>query len=348
MKKNRTLLVAMVATVSVALQSTAQESGTVAPNHFEKAGNLIGRVITDSRNQHAGRVSELAIDWQAGRIAEVLVDTGGFLTSKQRIVAVPPESFTLTDASAELSMNADIDAFDNAPEFVISMWKETTGSSSVGDVYKRFHVQPHAPPGHLARASKIMGLNIRNKQTQHLGKVEDLVVALPGGGIPAVIIAGSGFLGIKGELTAVPPTAFLFEPDNDALILNSTREALKNAPHFKPGEWRTGVINSINLSAIDDSLKIANRANDSGLQSDVAITLEIEHKILATDGLSMDARHVVVNTRMARVTLRGIADSAREKHQIGDIAASVVPADHVDNQIEVRVFAVVTVQSIQL
>jgi hypothetical protein len=268
----------------------------------------------------------------------------------------------LTDSHEELRMNADIDTFDNAPEFDISTWRLSTASSSVADVYLRFHAQLHPHMGYLERADKIMGLTARNEWNQRMGKVKDLMVDLPGGQIPEVIIASTGFFGIKDELTAVPPQAFLYNPDYNALLLDTTKKALRNAPHFKPDDWRYGVNNFLSPSAVYDTFQvlhsltndgtdnavpdtiIANRASDGDTQGDITITLAIEHKILVTDGLSMDARHVQVITQKGRVTLRGMADSEKEKQQMGAIAASVVPADHVDNQIEVKLFAVATIQ----
>jgi len=362
MKMNRTLLVALVTTLSVTLQSVAQQSGAAAFNKLEKAANIIGMVITDSQNQHVGKVNDLAIDLQAGRVAEVLVDTSGFLTSKPRIVAVPPQFFALADSSGELRMNGDMDAFNNAPEFDISTWKQSTTSSSVADVYLRFHAQPYPQMGYLERAGKIMGLTAWNEWTQRMGKVEDFVVDLPSGRIPVVLIASTGFFGIgikKGELTAVPPQAFLYDPDYNTLLLDTTKKALRNAPHFKPGDWRTAVnnSNSFNLSSVYNTFQVlrslnaadtdntnANRVNDSDTQGDAVITLQIEHKIQVADGLSDHARHVLVSTLKGRVTLRGIADSEKEKQQLGAIAASVVPANQVDNRIEVKLLAITMIQ----
>ena len=165
MKAIRNLLVALVTTLSVTLHLTAQPSGTAAFNSLEKAGKIIGMIITDSRDQHVGRVNDLAIDWQAERVAEVLVDTGGYLTTHRRIVAVPPECFTLADSSSELHMNADLEAFDNAPEFNNSIWMDSPDSSSVTDVYKRFHVQPYPHISKLERAGRIIGLVAGNQRT---------------------------------------------------------------------------------------------------------------------------------------------------------------------------------------
>ena len=256
MKLNRTFLAVMLIALSFTLQSMAQPSGPTALNHLEKVDAIIGMTVTDLQNQRIGRVEELAIDWQAGRIAEVLVDTGGFLTSKRRIVAVPTEFLTTADSGGELRMNADIDAFDSAPAFDISAWMESTTTSMVADVYKRFHSQSDPGAGALVRAGKLMGVVVRNSRNERLARVESMVVALPCGRLPEVILVSAGFFGTRGEVTAVAPQAFYFEPGDNALILDTSKEALKKAMHFKPGDWRNTVNNPINLSPLGDSLQV--------------------------------------------------------------------------------------------
>jgi hypothetical protein len=82
----------------------------------------------------------------------------------------------------------------------------------------------------LVRAGKITGLAIRNLRNERLANVDGLVVDLPSGRLPEVILASTGFLGAKGELTAVPPQAFYFEPEYNALILIRSIEASTLTP----------------------------------------------------------------------------------------------------------------------
>lgn len=352
MKANKTLLVALAITLSATVQSRAQ-AGPSALSKLEEAGKIIGQVVVDTQNQKVGRVKELAVDWQAGRVVEILIDTGGFLTSHGRIVAIPPETLAAMESGDGLRMTGDVDEFENAPEFDQSRWKDTTGAAAVADVYERFHVHPYGQVTTLEPSSKIVGLAIRNQHNQRLGKVETLVVKLPGGTIPDVIVASKGFLG-GGKLTAVPPQAFYFAPEYNAMILDTTREALRDAPHFRADDWRTGINKPISISVVYDSLNVLhspayqqggtamddpapNHRDD--MQTDITITLEIEHKIMATEGLSIDARNTHVYTLRGYVTLHGIADSEKEKATVGEIAATVVPPDHVSNLILVRVFA---------
>jgi hyperosmotically inducible protein len=70
--------------------------------------------------------------------------------------------------------------------------------------------------------------------------------------------------------------------------------------------------------------------------ADVETTRQIRKEIMATDGLSVDAKNVKIITIDGRVTLRGVVKNEDEKRQIGDIAARVASAANVDNQLQVQ------------
>ena len=70
-------------------------------------------------------------------------------------------------------------------------------------------------------------------------------------------------------------------------------------------------------------------------QADIDTTAQIRKEILATDGMSMNAKNVKIITMNGHVTLRGPVNSEDEKHQIGDIANRIAQSSNVDNQLEV-------------
>ena len=91
--------------------------------------------------------------------------------------------------------------------------------------------------GQLQKASKLMGTAVNNLQNEKLGKVENLLVDLPSGRVVAVIVSSGGFLGMGDELSAIPPTALRFTTDRDTLQLDTSKEMLSSAPHFKANQW---------------------------------------------------------------------------------------------------------------
>ncbi len=221
----------------------------------------------DDHDQKLGKVKDLALDLQNGRIAEVIMATGGALGMDQKVIAVPPSSFACDRTMRYLRFTADKDLLKNSPEFKTSQWQESTQYVEIRETYQRFGVTPyflhdrqpvvpipassHAVEdyysfenpstlpqlGFISRATRLMGTSTMNALDEHLGKVDDLVLDVPAGRIVEVILSSGGVLGVGANLRAVPPQAFRWNTNNTALTLATTSEAFKVAPHFKSSEW---------------------------------------------------------------------------------------------------------------
>ena len=223
---------------------------------------------------------------------------------------------------------------------------------------------PESRLGQVQKASKLMGTPVKNLQDENVGKVENLLVDLPAGRVVAIIVSSGGFLGIDGELSAVPPTALRFTTDQDALQLDASKETLSSAPHFKANQWPDfsqpgyagGVYQAYNVepyfttnasSEADNTARNTRDRDDKTLtplnqgssQADIDTTAQIRKEIIAGKTMSMDAKNVKIITLDGRVTLRGPVDTAEEKRLIGEIATKIAPSGNVDNQLEVKLTA---------
>lgn len=68
---------------------------------------------------------------------------------------------------------------------------------------------------------------------------------------------------------------------------------------------------------------------------DVQITADIRKQVLATEGMSVNARNAKIITSKGHVTLRGPVNSDDEKTKIEKIAANVAGAGNVTSELEV-------------
>ena len=216
--------------------------------------------------------------------------------------------------------------------------------------------------GYVQKASKLMGTSVSNLQDEQVGNVKNFIVDLSCGRIVAVIISSGGYMGMDGELSAVPPTALRYNAEHDSLQLDTSKEMLANSPHFKSNEWPDfnqagyagGVYHaykvepyfSTDANAEPDNTARNVRDRDSSTmtppdqgnsQADIDTTAQIRKEIIAADGMSMDAKNVKIITMNGHVTLRGPVNSADEKRQIGDIANRIAQSSNVDNQLEVAI-----------
>ena len=396
-------------------------------NGAVKASDIIGMTVKNYQEEKLGKVDDLAVDVESGRIVQVILSTGGFAGFGDTLTAVPPGALHHDVTRKILHLDADKEKLSGAPKFETSKWAECCDSNHLSAVYGYYGEEPafrfihkgdavldglRNPDGQINRdgqrntdgvrtkesspntvstrradgtwendrrsreslsmipvsrlsqvqkASKLMGTSVNNLQAEKLGKVENFLVDLPSGRIVAVIVASGGFLGMGGELSAVPPSALRFTTDRDSLQLDASKEMLSNAPHFKANQWpdfsqpsyADGIYRAYNVEPyfttnattdVDNTRLNARDRNNSTLtpldqgnsKSDVATTAQIRKEIIAGKNMSVNARNVKIITNNGRVTLRGPVNTAEEKRLIGEIAERIARSENVDNQLEVK------------
>jgi hyperosmotically inducible periplasmic protein len=352
-----------------------------------KASDIIGMTVLNNQNEKLGKVENLAVDLESGRIVQVILATGGFAGIGDTLTAVPPGALHHDTAGKVLRLDADKEKLANAPKFESSKWAECSDANHLSAVYRYYgeepafnfvqtgdaaaEAQPNKADGskcmipaarlsQIQKASKLMGTSVKNLQDEKLGNVENLLVDLPSGRIVAVIISSGGILRLEDELSAVPPTALRFNADRDSLRLDTTKEMLGNAPHFKANQWPDftqpdyagGVYRAYNVepyftTGADNTARNVRDRNNQTLtaldqgnsQADIDISAQIRKEVIASKDMSTDARNVKIITKDGHVTLRGPVNTAEEKRLIGDIAKRIAGAGNVDNQLEVKLTA---------
>lgn len=81
------------------------------------------------------------------------------------------------------------------------------------------------------RASKIIGMDVVNREGEKVGDVEDIVLDQKGNVTYAVVSTG-GFLGVGDKLHAVPWRSLQTNTGTDKFLLDVDREKLRKAPGF--------------------------------------------------------------------------------------------------------------------
>jgi len=349
----------------------------------EKASKIIGMEVKNLQNEKLGKVDELAVDLESGRIALAVISVGGFLGIGDTLVAVPPSALHYDVANKVIHLDADKEKLKAAPRFETTKWDEYSQPHHLTQVYSYYGQQPYSGDGQtvrtdrtreanhpgstesrlgsLQKGSKVIGMAVKNNQNEKLGKVDNFMVDLPAGRIMTVIVSSGGFLGLGDELSAVPPTALRYNPERDTVMLDTTKDALTKAPHFKSSEWpnfadssyANEVYRAYNVEPYTSANSVANVDNtgrnvrdrdnqtltpgDQGTSpADVDLTKRIRQEITGSKGMSVSARNVKIITTNGRVTLRGPVKTAQEKQLIGDIASRIAQPSNVDNQLEVK------------
>jgi len=373
-------------TAGAQFNTSSTRTGRLGPS--EKANKVIGMEVKNSQNEKLGKVDDLAVDLSSGRIVTAVLSIGGFLGLGDTLVAVPPSALHYDAANKVFHFDADKEKLKAAPRFEYSKWDDSTQASRIGEVYAYFGEQPYFSAsvntdrnkdaklgahsdsrlGYVQRASKLMGMSVKNLQEEKLGKVDNFIIDLPAGRILTVVLSSGGFLGLGDELSAVPPTALRYNEARDTVLLDTTKDALAKAPHFKSNEWpemsesyantvygaynvepyynsstSAGFNTTVRNDANNSRVNVRDRNNqtltpgDQGNNSaDIDVTKQIRKEIIASKDMSVSARNVKIITTNGRVTLRGPVKTEDEKRLIGEIAARIATPQNVDNQLEVR------------
>jgi sporulation protein YlmC with PRC-barrel domain len=337
-----------------------------------KASEVLGKDVKNTQGEKLGKVEDLLVDVETGRIVEVILSVGGVLGVGDKLVAVPPGAFTCEAPHPTLRLGTTKQKLNAAPNVEAARWEDYAQTNLVAESYRYFGQRPYFEEPRFGRetsalgrgvakiekVSKIIGATVKNAQTgEKFGKADNCIVDIEQGRLVHIIVSSGGVLGVGDELRAIPGAAFVYTGSDNTLQLNATRETLAAAPRFKDGAWpdfsdpsysvtvyRAYQVEPYFGTAVDNTRRnVRDRAPeqvtplDQGTgEADVDTTRRIRKEILSARELSVNARNIKVITVNGRVTLRGPVDNETEKRTLEEMAQRIAPTAKIDNQLEAK------------
>ena len=84
------------------------------------------------------------------------------------------------------------------------------------------------------RASKLTGSDVVNDHDERIGTIDDIIIGRDR--VLFAVLQVGGFLGLGGQLVAVPYQALILDDTGDKIVLpGASRDELKKLPEFKYG-----------------------------------------------------------------------------------------------------------------
>jgi len=98
----------------------------------------------------------------------------------------------------------------------------------------KFAVRFVTPKPADVMTSKLVGLDVYNRQNEKLGEIEDLSIA-NGKSITGVVVSVGGFLGMGEKYVLIDPATVVVNEHDGAwkAFIDTTKDSLKSAPEFK-------------------------------------------------------------------------------------------------------------------
>lgn len=86
-------------------------------------------------------------------------------------------------------------------------------------------------------ATTLIGDGIRNPQGESLGELKEIMLDTVNGKIAYAVVSYGGILGMGDKLFAVPWSSLTIDHENHQLVLNVSKDRLKDAPGFDKDRW---------------------------------------------------------------------------------------------------------------
>lgn len=88
------------------------------------ASTLIGDTIENSRGEKIGKLEEIMIDLESGRIAYGVLSFGGFLGIGDKLFAIPWQKLHVDQQKECIILNVSKERFDDMPGFDKEHWPD--------------------------------------------------------------------------------------------------------------------------------------------------------------------------------------------------------------------------------
>src|ERR1041384_1223027 len=111
-------------------------------NDAAKASDVIGMTVENYQNEKLGKVDDLALDVESGRIVQVILSIGGFIGIGDTLTAVPPGALHHDVSEKVLHLDADKGKLKAAPKFEMSKWAEDCDCDHLTEVYRHYGQEP--------------------------------------------------------------------------------------------------------------------------------------------------------------------------------------------------------------
>ena len=107
------------------------------------ASSLKGDNVVNHQGEDLGKIEEIMIDLDRGRVAYVVLSFGGFLGMGDKLFAIPWQAFTVDTTQKRLVLNADKELLEKAPGFDKNNWPDMADLALGSTLYGYYGYKPY-------------------------------------------------------------------------------------------------------------------------------------------------------------------------------------------------------------
>jgi sporulation protein YlmC with PRC-barrel domain len=111
--------------------------------HVLSAATLCGDAVVNPNGENLGRIEELMIDLERGKVAYAVLSFGGFLGIGSKLFAVPFEALELDPDNKRFVLDTPREKLEQAPGFDKDQWPDFADPSFGREVYGYYGVSTY-------------------------------------------------------------------------------------------------------------------------------------------------------------------------------------------------------------
>jgi len=107
------------------------------------ASAVIGDGVVNRAGEKLGKIEEIMLDLENGRVAYAVLSLGGFLGMGEKLFAIPFEALKLDASREHFTLDVDKDKLKNAPGFDKNHPPKASDRTWGAEVYKFYGYKPY-------------------------------------------------------------------------------------------------------------------------------------------------------------------------------------------------------------
>jgi sporulation protein YlmC with PRC-barrel domain len=123
--------------------ATMTQDRTNTINRNLSAGTLIGDTVRNRQGEDLGRLKEIMLDVERGRIAYGVLESGAFLGMGGKLFAIPFEAFTVDRKNHKLVLDVPKETIQNAEGFDPNNWPDTADEQWSRRTHQHYGFSPY-------------------------------------------------------------------------------------------------------------------------------------------------------------------------------------------------------------
>lgn len=107
------------------------------------ASTMIGTEVRNPQGESLGKIEEIMLDLNVGRVAYAVLSFGGFLGMGDKLFAVPWAALEVDHVNEQVVLDADKERLENAPGFDKDNWSKTPNAQWYHEIYEYYGEKPY-------------------------------------------------------------------------------------------------------------------------------------------------------------------------------------------------------------